>query len=159
MDGKNTLDDIRVVRINSTADTLTVDFDDGRTVNLPLIWYPRLFRATQAQREHYELMGKGYGVHWPAVDEDLSAKSLARRLLDPLIARARVRPEDFGVTFPIVIKQSPVHAQRSGIGSVYQAGGIAGAHLEQHAHLKFTQSFAAQETRHIIVAIAGSDDM
>jgi hypothetical protein len=73
----NTLDDIRIKHITSTADTLGVDFDDGRSVNLPLVWYPRLFRATQLQRDHYELIGKGFGVHWPELDEDLSAKSLA----------------------------------------------------------------------------------
>lgn len=66
-----------MTRVTSNADTLAVDFDDGRSVQLPLLWYPRLFRATQAQRDHYELMGQGYGVHWPDVDEDLSAKSLA----------------------------------------------------------------------------------
>ena len=73
----NTLDDIRVTRVSSTADTLIVDFEDGRSVHLPLMWYPRLYRANQAQRDQYELMGRGYGVHWPAVDEDLSARSLA----------------------------------------------------------------------------------
>ena len=73
----NTLDDIRVTRVASTADTLTVDFDDGRTVQLPLMWFPRLFRATQAQRDNHQLTGRGFGVHWPEVDEDLSAKGLA----------------------------------------------------------------------------------
>ena len=73
----NTLDDIRVTRISSTADTLKADFDDGRSVSLPLMWFPRLFRATQVQRDHYELTGRGYAVHWPEVDEDLSAKGLA----------------------------------------------------------------------------------
>ncbi|HEY5298800.1 MAG TPA: DUF2442 domain-containing protein [Verrucomicrobiae bacterium] len=73
----NTLDDIRVTKISSTRDTLKVNFNDGRAVQLPLIWFPRLFNATQAQRNHYELLGKGYGVHWPDVDEDLSAKGLA----------------------------------------------------------------------------------
>src|SRR5437867_12274666 len=77
MRGMNTLDNLRVMRVNSTADTLVVDFDDGRSVQLPLMWYPRLYRATQAQRENYQLMGRGYGVHWPDVDEDLSARSLA----------------------------------------------------------------------------------
>ena len=73
----NTLDDIRVTGISSTTDTLKADFDDGRSVSLPLMWFPRLFRATQTQRDHYELIGKGYGVHWPDVDEDLSATGLA----------------------------------------------------------------------------------
>lgn len=73
----STLDDIRVVRVSSTADTLKADFDDGRSVELPLLWFPRLFRATQTQRDNYELLGKGFGVHWPDLDEDLSAKGLA----------------------------------------------------------------------------------
>ncbi len=73
----NTLDDIRVTRVSSTEDTLKADFDDGRSVSLPLMWFPRLFRATQSQRDHFELTGQGYGVHWPEVDEDLSAKGLA----------------------------------------------------------------------------------
>ncbi|NBV23400.1 MAG: DUF2442 domain-containing protein [Proteobacteria bacterium] len=73
----NTLDKILVTRISSTPDTLVVDFSDGRTVQLPLLWYPRLYRATPTQRDHYELLGNGFGVHWPDVDEDLSATSLA----------------------------------------------------------------------------------
>jgi len=73
----NTLNDIRVTRISSTPDTLKADFDDGRSVELPLQWFPRLFRATQSQRDHYELLGRGFGVHWPDVDEDLSASGLA----------------------------------------------------------------------------------
>lgn len=77
MPGMNTLNDIRIMRISSTDDTLRADFDDGRSVDLPLQWFPRLFRATQAQRDHYELLGRGFGVHWPDVDEDLSASGLA----------------------------------------------------------------------------------
>ena len=77
MPGMNTLNDIRVTRISSSADTLRADFDDGRSVELPLQWFPRLFTATQAQRDNYELLGRGFGVHWPEVDEDLSASGLA----------------------------------------------------------------------------------
>jgi hypothetical protein len=73
----NTLDEIRVIRVSSTDDTLRIDFDDGRSVELPLMWFPRLFRATQSQRDNYELLGQGFGVHWADVDEDLSAKGLA----------------------------------------------------------------------------------
>jgi hypothetical protein len=89
-----TLDRIRVTRVSSSADTLKVDFDDGRSVELPLIWFPRLFRATQAQRDHYELIGKGYGVHWPEVDEDLSAKGLA--LGKPSIEFLKQQPKSPG---------------------------------------------------------------
>ena len=60
----------------TTNDRLTVSFDDGRIVSLPLRWYPRLNRATPAQRRNWELIGRGYGVHWPNVDEDLSAEGL-----------------------------------------------------------------------------------
>ncbi len=63
--------------MTSTSDTLKVDFDDGRSMHLPLLWFPRLLRATQAQRDNYQLMGQGFGVHWPDIDEDLSAKALA----------------------------------------------------------------------------------
>ncbi len=73
----NTLNDIRGTRVSSTEDTLVVEFEDGRAVQLPLMWFPRLYGATQAQRDNYELIGRGYGVHWPDVDEDLSARGLA----------------------------------------------------------------------------------
>lgn len=77
MRGMNISDDIRVIRVASTEDTLVVDFEDGRTVQLPLMWFPRLYRASQAQRNNYQITGRGYGVHWPDVDEDLSARGLA----------------------------------------------------------------------------------
>ena len=73
----NTLDDIRVTKVRCTRDTLKVDFDDGRSVQLPLMWFPRLAKATPAQRGHYRLLGSGSGVNWPDVDEDLSATGLA----------------------------------------------------------------------------------
>ncbi len=60
----------------TTTELLTVSYDDGRIVSLPLKWYPRLNRATPAQRRNWELIGRGYGVHWPDVDEDLSADGL-----------------------------------------------------------------------------------
>jgi hypothetical protein len=95
----NTLDDLRVVRVTSSPDTVSVDFDDGRSVQLPLMWYPRLFRATQSQRDHYELIGRGFGVHWPDVDEDLSAKSLAmgKPSIEFLRLQRRTEPSDAGV--------------------------------------------------------------
>jgi len=73
----NTSDDLRVVAVRSDSASLTVDFEDGRTVTLPLRWYPRLHRASQAQRDEFQILGFGMGVHWPSVDEDLSAKGLA----------------------------------------------------------------------------------
>jgi len=51
---------------------------DGRSIAAPLVWYPRLLKATPAQRSHWEIAGGGYGVHWPDLDEDLSTERLLR---------------------------------------------------------------------------------
>ncbi len=68
----------KIQDVMTTDDHLTVSFDDGRIVSLPLKWYPRLHRAKPQQRRHWELIGRGYGVHWPDVDEDLSAEGLLK---------------------------------------------------------------------------------
>lgn len=59
-----------------TDDTLTVDLADGRTISLPLAWYPRLAHATRQERDNWRLIGQGQGIHWPDLDEDLSVESL-----------------------------------------------------------------------------------
>jgi hypothetical protein len=59
-----------------TADTLTVDLSDGRTLSAPLTWYPRLFHATDEERSTWRLIGRGTGVHWPEIDEDISVEGL-----------------------------------------------------------------------------------
>ena len=59
-----------------TDDTLTVDLSDGRTVSVPLAWYPRLLHATSEERHHWKLIAHGEGMHWPDVDEDISVASL-----------------------------------------------------------------------------------
>ena len=69
--------DERVTDVKCTKDTLSVALRDGRTITVPLAWYPRLFNATAAQRKNWQVAGGGYGIHWPDVDEDLSAKGLA----------------------------------------------------------------------------------
>ncbi|WP_254431127.1 DUF2442 domain-containing protein [Magnetospirillum sp. LM-5] len=51
---------------------------DGRTISVPLAWYPRLLAASSSQREHWELADGGYGIHWPELDEDLSTEGLLR---------------------------------------------------------------------------------
>jgi hypothetical protein len=66
----------KIQDIMTTGDRLTVSYDDGRVISSPLKWYPRLQRATPQQRRNWELIGRGYGVHWPDVDEDLSAEGL-----------------------------------------------------------------------------------
>ena len=77
--GMNTSTDsnlIRVVSVRVTADKLEVHFEDGRTHGLPLAWYPRLQHGTPKERNTWQLNGKGRGVHWPLLDEDLSAEGL-----------------------------------------------------------------------------------
>lgn len=70
--------DERVRAVRSDGDTLSVDLMDGRTITVPLAWYPRLLNATQQQRDHWERSGGGYGIHWPDIDEDLSTEGLLR---------------------------------------------------------------------------------
>lgn len=70
--------DERVAGVSFDADRLIVDLMDGRTIALPLAWYPRLLAATQQQRADWELAGGGYGIHWPLIDEDLSVEALLR---------------------------------------------------------------------------------
>lgn len=70
--------DERVQEVQFTDDTLSVDLIDGRTITVPLVWYPRLLNATPEQRSHWEVSGGGYGIHWPDVDEDLSTEGLLR---------------------------------------------------------------------------------
>ena len=63
-------------RVSVTDDTLTVDLVDGRTISVPLVWYPRLHHATAAERARWVLTPFGEGIHWPDLDEDLSCQHL-----------------------------------------------------------------------------------
>ena len=67
---------VLIERVRVSADTLIVDFDDGRSVALPLAWYPRLLHGTAKERKACWLVGNGRGARWPALDEDLSAEGL-----------------------------------------------------------------------------------
>ena len=62
--------------VSLTEDTLTVDLSDGRTISVPLTWFPRLAYADPEEREHWELIGDGKGIHWPELDEDISVEGL-----------------------------------------------------------------------------------
>ncbi|MBW1789641.1 MAG: DUF2442 domain-containing protein [Deltaproteobacteria bacterium] len=68
----------RVKDVHLTEDTLSVDLLDGRTIVVPLAWYPRLLHATNDQKNNWEICGGGYGIHWPHLDEDLSTDGLLR---------------------------------------------------------------------------------
>jgi len=68
----------RVKDVHVTEDTLAVDLVDGRTIIVPLVWFPRLCQATPEQRRKWQVSGAGFGIHWPDVDEDLSTAGLLR---------------------------------------------------------------------------------
>lgn len=64
--------------VQFTADTLAVDLVDGRTIVVPLVWFPRLLDATPSQLANWQISGGGYGIHWPEIDEDLITAGLLR---------------------------------------------------------------------------------
>ena len=62
--------------VHVTDDTLTVDLSDGRSISVPISWFPRLVQATESDRKNWRLIGKGHGIHWEDVDEDISVEGL-----------------------------------------------------------------------------------
>jgi len=67
---------VRDVRFSD--DDLIVDLADGRSISVPLAWYPRLFAASPEERANWRIAGGGFGIHWPDLDEDLSTEGLLR---------------------------------------------------------------------------------
>jgi hypothetical protein len=65
-----------VQRVHVSEDSLTVELEDGRTLSAPLGWYPRLAHATPEERNDWRLIGPGVGIHWQALDEDISVEGL-----------------------------------------------------------------------------------
>lgn len=76
--------DERVVNVSFTDSDLSVAMKDGRTITVPLAWYPRLLNATPQERQNWKIAGAGYGIHWPDIDEDLSTEGLLRGAPAPL---------------------------------------------------------------------------
>ena len=66
----------RIQLLRVTDDSITADFVDGRTISVPLVWSWRLSEATPDERANYEIIGDGIGVHWPDIDEDISAQGM-----------------------------------------------------------------------------------
>ena len=66
----------RIVKVLVTDDTLSVDLEDGRTIAIPIGWYPRLAHGTPAERAILQISGAGYGIHWPNLDEDIGVEGL-----------------------------------------------------------------------------------
>lgn len=80
--------DEQVKDVRFTEDTISVDLMDGRSITVPLFWYPRLLNAPPEQLAQWEVCGGGYGIHWEALDEDLSTQGMLRGAPAPE-ARAR----------------------------------------------------------------------
>lgn len=80
----------RVKDVRFTDDALVVDLLDGRTISVPLVWYPRLLSATPEQRANWSVASGGFGIHWPDVDEDLSTEGLLRGAPAPRGSGGRV---------------------------------------------------------------------
>ena len=66
----------KVITVTINDDTLSVDLEDGRTVSVPIGWYPRLTHGTPAERVNFQISGAGYAIHWPDLDEDIGVEGL-----------------------------------------------------------------------------------
>ncbi len=64
------------IDVTVSEDTLIVELSDGRTISVPLDWYPRLTHATKAEKANWRFIGKGNGIHWEDIDEDISVEGL-----------------------------------------------------------------------------------
>jgi len=80
----------RVKAVRFSEDSLIVDLTDGRTISVPLAWFPRLLHASAQQRDNWALAGGGFGIHWPDIDEDLSTEGLLRGAPAPRRSVSRV---------------------------------------------------------------------
>jgi hypothetical protein len=69
---------VLATQVSVTDDTLSVELSDGRTIAVPLAWYPRLLQATAKERKVWRLIAGGSGIHWPQLDEDVSVANLLR---------------------------------------------------------------------------------
>ncbi len=66
----------KATKVKVTQSELIIYLADGRQLNVPLIWFPKLLKASQVSRKKYTLIGNGIGIHWPDLDEDLSVKAM-----------------------------------------------------------------------------------
>jgi hypothetical protein len=88
------------IDVSCSRDALTVELDDGRTITVPLQWFPRLLGATDRQKKRWEFIGGGIGIHWDEIDEDISVASL-------------LNPERFMLMAEVVSKPSPRSQRKS----------------------------------------------
>ncbi len=66
----------KALDVTITDDTLKVELSDGRSISVPLAWFPRLLAATKQEQLNWRLIGEGYGIHWEDIDEDISIAGL-----------------------------------------------------------------------------------
>ena len=71
-----TLTPVKIIHVTVSDDTLAVDLEDGRTIAVPIGWFPRLAHGTPAERANFQISGVGYGIHWPDLDEDIGIEGL-----------------------------------------------------------------------------------
>jgi hypothetical protein len=71
-----TLSLVKIIHVTVSDDTLAVDLEDGRTIAVPIGWYPRLAYGAPAERANFQISGAGYGIHWPDLDEDIGVEGL-----------------------------------------------------------------------------------
>lgn len=83
--------DARIQNIEVTEDTNTAYLTDGRIISVPLVWSWRLAEATPEQRANYEVIGDGHGVHWPDIDEDISAEGMLHGMPAPRPKQQRLK--------------------------------------------------------------------
>ena len=81
----------RIVALEVTEDAIVAQLADGRTISVPLAWSWRLAKATPTQRSRFELIGAGEGVHWPDIDEDISARGMLQGV--PSCPPRQVKPK------------------------------------------------------------------
>ncbi|MCG3209176.1 MAG: hypothetical protein FOGNACKC_02795 [Anaerolineae bacterium] len=93
---------IRIINVTVTDDTLAVDLEDGRSIAIPIGWYPRLAYGSPAERANFQISGAGYGIHWPDLDEDIGVAGIlqgkksseSQRSFERWLKKRRIKPND-----------------------------------------------------------------
>ena len=84
------MNELRIQRVSFPGESMTVEFADGRAISVPLSGFPRLQLASPSARDQWQLIGRGLGVHWESVDEDLSVENL-------LLAYSRTKTDEYAI--------------------------------------------------------------
>jgi Protein of unknown function (DUF2442) len=87
------LQEVRIKEISVSEDTITAQLVDGRIISVPLAWSWRLSEATPRQRANYRIIGDGHGVHWPDIDEDISAEGMLYGIPAPRLSKYKSKAQ------------------------------------------------------------------